>query len=68
VGREPIKFLSEEYCKHALSRSATWIARNNNPLQHTSVVRKLISRTLREINDLISCFSFKLSESIGVFC
>jgi len=60
-------FVSEEYCHHALTRSATSAARYNHTEQPTSIVRKLTSRTPREINDVISCFNFKLSESIGVF-
>jgi len=31
VGREPIKFVSEEYCHHALTHSATTATRNNHP-------------------------------------
>jgi len=52
LGREPIQFVSEKYCRHSLTRSATTATTINLPMQHTSVVRKLASRTPREINDL----------------
>ena len=53
LGREPIQFVSEEYCHHALTRSATSGCDKQPTLsQHTSVVRKLASRTPRKISDL----------------
>jgi len=67
LGREPIQFVSEEYCHHALRRSATSAARNNDPYQHTSDVRKLTAARLEKLMTYISCFNFKLSERIGVF-
>jgi len=52
LGRDPIEFVSEEYCHNALTRSATSAAKNKLPYLHTSGVGNLVSRTARDINDL----------------
>jgi len=65
---EPMQFVSEEYCHHALTRSATSgygkqpSFRNIHPWKQSQQVTRL--GKLMAFN---SCFNFKLSEYIGVF-
>jgi hypothetical protein len=67
VGREPIQFVSEEYCQDASTRSATFEYDKQPPFRSIHMEAQLASHTPRKINDLNSCFKFKLSERIGDF-
>jgi len=65
---EPMYLVSEEYCHHALTRSATSVCskqppfRNIHPWKHSYQVTRL-----GKLMTFNSCINFKLSEFIGVF-
>jgi len=65
---EPMQFVSEEYCHHALIRSATSSCGRQPPFRNIYPWKQSKQATrLGKLMTYNSYFNFKLSECIGVF-
>jgi hypothetical protein len=68
LGLEPVYFVSEEYCHHALTRSGTSGCDKQPPFRNIPLWKHSWQAThLGKLMTFNSYFNFKLSESIGGF-